>query len=122
MEAGLLVGGGEQRRLRTGVGGERGLEVELDTLRDLVVNLNLGLQDVGGRPALGEDEAVGLVEELGLNVTADEARLRVAGARDLEGDIGRRHGLDFELDVADGEVLAKEVVGRLSEILDASSA
>lgn len=122
MEAGLLVGGGEQRRLRTGVGGERGLEVELDTLRDLVVNLNLGLQDVGGRPALGEDEAVGLVEELGLNVTADEARLRVAGARHLESDIGRRHGLDLELDVADGEVLAEEVVGRLSKILGASSA
>lgn len=122
MQAGLLVGGGEQRRLRTGVGGECGLEVELDTLGDLVVDLNLGLQDVGGRPALGEDEAVGLVEELGLNVTADEARLRVAGARDLEGDIGRRHGLDLELDVVNGEVLAEEVVGRLSEILDASSA
>ena len=117
MEAGLLVGGGEERGLGTRVGGESSLEVELDALGNLVVDLNLSLQDVGGRPALGEDEAMGLVEELGLDVAADEARLGVARAADLEGDVGGGQGLDLKSDVADGEVLAKKVVGRLSEVL-----
>ena len=120
MEAGLLVGGGEESRLRTGVGGEGGRELELDTLGDLVVNLDLGLEDVGGRPGLGEGETVGLVEELGLHITSDELGLGVAVPADLEEDVGGSGGLDLEGDAADGEVPAEEVVGRLSEILDAS--
>ena len=50
VETGLLVGGGEERGLGTGVGGEGGGELELDTLGDLVVNLDLGLEDVARRP------------------------------------------------------------------------
>ena len=118
VEAGLLVGGGEESRLGTSVGGEGGLEVELDTLGDLVVNFDLGLEDVGGRPGLGEGEAVGLVEELGLDVADDELGLGVAVSANLEEDVGRSRGLHLEGDTADGEVLAKEVVGRLSEVLD----
>ena len=121
VEARLLVGGGEESRLGTSVGGESGLEVKLDTLGDLVVDLNLGLQDVGSRPGLGEDKTMGLVEELGLNVTSNEVGLGVTAAGNLEGDIGGRQGLDLEGDAAGGEVLAKEVVGRLSEVLYAST-
>ena len=120
MEAGLLVGGGEESRLRTGVGGEGGRELELDTLGDLVVNLDLGLEDVARRPGLGERQAVGLVEELGLDIASNEGRLGVADTADLEEDVGGSGGLDLEGDAADGEVPAEEVVGRLSEILDAS--
>ena len=84
MEAGLLVGGGEERGLCASVGGEGGLEVKFDTLGDLVVNLDLGLEDVVGRPGLGEDEAVGLCEELCLDISADEGGLGVAVATDLK--------------------------------------
>ena len=118
MEAGLLVGGGEERGLCTGVGGEGGLEVKLDTLCDLVVNLNLGLEDVARRPALGEDKTVGLGEELGLDVATDEGGLGVAVSANLEGDVGGGGRLHLESDTIEGEVLAQEVVGRLSEVLD----
>ena len=120
MEAGLLVGGGEQRRLGTSVGGECGLKVELNTLGDLVVNLNLSLENVGGRPGLGEDETVGLVEELGLDVASDEGGLGVTRATNLEGNVGGRRGLHLNGGPANGEVPAKEVVGGLAEILDTS--
>ena len=117
MEAGLLVGGGEESRLRTGVGGEGGRELELDTLGDLVVNLDLGLEDVARRPGLGERQAVGLVEELGLDVAADEGRLCVAVAANLEGHVRGRDGLHLESDTVQWVVLAQEVIGGLAEIL-----
>ena len=120
VEARLLVGGGEESRLGTSVGGEGGLEVKLDTLGDLVVNLDLGLEDVARCPALGDDEAVRLVEELGLDVASNEGRLGVAVAANLEGHVRGGRGLHLKSNTADGEVLAKKVVGRLSEILDAS--
>ena len=58
VETGLLVDGGQQSRLGTLVWQQRGGEVELQTLGDLVLKLNLSAKHVRGRPGLGESEAV----------------------------------------------------------------
>jgi len=113
----LLVGAVEDSGLVALVGGQRGLEVELKAFDDSVVELNLVLEDVGGGPGLGEGEAMSLVGPLALNITSNGVRLGVLGSSNLEGDIGRGLGLDLERGTLEMVVLAKEVVGRLSEVL-----
>ena len=83
----------------------------------MVLSLNLSLQDVGSGPSLGEDDAVGLVGVLGLNVGVDVLVLGILRTGDLERDIGRSGGLDLELGAVEVEVTAQEVVGRFTEIL-----
>jgi hypothetical protein len=58
VKTGLLVDGGQQGGLGTLVWQQRRGEVELQTLRDLVLEFNLGAEHVRGRPGLGEGEAV----------------------------------------------------------------
>lgn len=43
----------------------------------MVLCLNLGAEDVSSGPCLGEDETVGLVRELGFNVTVQRLGLWV---------------------------------------------
>ena len=123
VEARLLVGGGDKSALAGAVGRERGVQVELEALGEVVLRLDLGAEEVGGGPRLGEDEAVGLVGVLGLELAADEVGLVVLLAGDLEGDVRGRDGLDLEAGAREVEVTAEEVVGRLAEILrvDASA-
>ena len=117
METGLLVGGGKEGGLLAAVGEEGSGEVELETLGEVVLSLNLSLQDVGSGPSLSEDDAVGLVGVLGLNVGVDVLVLGILRTGDLERDIGRSGGLDLELGAVEVEVTAQEVVGRFTEIL-----
>ena len=83
----------------------------------MVLSLNLSLQDVGSGPSLSEDDAVGLVGVLGLNVGVDVLVLGILRTGNLERDIGRSGGLDLELGTVEVEVTAQEVVGRFTEIL-----
>lgn len=117
VETGLLVGGGEQRGLGAAVGGEGGVEVDLQAGGDLVLELNEGAEGVGGGPALGEGEAVLPVGVLALEVAGDEVALGVERAVDLEGDVGRGRGLDLERGAVGGEVPAEEIARGLAEVL-----
>ena len=67
---------------------------------------------------MGESEAVVLVVVLGVEVAGDGGR-GIPDEANLEGYAGRRGGLDFESGAIDGEVLAQEVIGGLSEVLKA---
>jgi len=66
---------------------------------------------------LSHGEAVLEVDVLALNVTVDGVRLGVAGASNLEGDVGGGEGLDLERGALDGVVLEEEVGRRLAEVL-----
>ena len=57
-------------------------------LGKIVVELELRLEDDGGGPGFGQDEAVLVVGVLGLDVTADALRLGAAQTRNLEGNGG----------------------------------
>lgn len=54
MQAGLLVDGGEDGRLGRLGGNERAGEVELESLCDLVLRLDLSTEDIAGSPGLRE--------------------------------------------------------------------
>ena len=119
MEAGLLVDGSKCSRLGATVASKGGVQVELEALGEVVLSLDLGAEGVGGGPRLGEDEAVGLVGVLCLDLAANEVSLSVLGAGDLEGDVGGRGRLRLERGAREVVVLAEEVVGGLAEVLDA---
>ena len=59
------------------------------------------------------------VRPLGLNVAIDGFRLRVAVSSSLEGYAGRGGSFDFETGTMEGVVLVEQVVGGLSEVLNA---
>lgn len=116
VEARLLVDSGQQSGLGALLRQQSGGEVELETLGNLVLELDLGAKHVRGRPGLGEGETVVLEVVFGLEVAGDEG-LGIPDESDLEGHAGRRGGLDVESGAVDGEVLGEEVVGGLSEVL-----
>ena len=115
MQTGLLVGGGQERGLAGAGGSEGGREVKLETLRKVVLGLNLSADEVGGSPALSEDKAMGLVGIFELELARDQ--LVVLLAIDLEGDVRRSSSLDLKAVAGEVEVLAQQVVGGLAEIL-----
>ena len=71
MDTGLFVDGVEQGRLVSSLGCQRGGKVEFQALGKIVVELELRLEDVGGGPGFGQNEAVLVVGVLGLDVTGD---------------------------------------------------
>lgn len=93
VDARLAVDGGDVGRLALGGGEEVTLDVELEALGDLVLEFDLGLEDVRSGPGLGQGDAVLDVRVLGLEVTGDGGRLGVAETGDLERDTVRRAGL-----------------------------
>jgi hypothetical protein len=117
VETRLLEGCVQDSGFTALVGGERGGEVQLETLGDEVVKLDLVAEDVGGGPGLGEGETVDLVGPFTLDVTMDSIGLGIAGSLDLEGDVGGGLGLDLERGAVEVVVPAEQVVGGLAKIL-----
>lgn len=117
VQTGLLVGSVDNGGLATGLGQQRGVQVQLETLGDLVLKLDGRSEDVGGSPSLSEGQAVLGVGVLALQVARDAVGLVVAGTSDLEGDVRGSLGLDLQRSAKDGEVLGQQVVRRLAEIL-----
>lgn len=116
VEAGLLVDSVEERGFLALVGEEGGGQVKLEALGNLVLELDLGLEDVGGRPRLGEHDAVLVVGVLGLNVGTDGSAL-VLATGDLEGDARGGFGLNLEAGARVIVVASQQVVGRLAKVL-----
>lgn len=118
MHTRLLVDSIDECRLGALLRVEDAGHVELEALGDLVLELELSAEGVGGGPGLGDDETLLIVGILGLQVAIDCGRARIARATDAEGDAGGGFGLDFKRGAEDGEVLAQEVVGALAEVLN----
>lgn len=74
VKARLLVGDVQESVLGALVGEEGGSDIELETLGDLILELNGRAESVGGSPGLGEGKAVGLVRVLRLDVSVDGGR------------------------------------------------
>ena len=66
MQAGLLVRSTEEDRLCVLLRIEDGRRIELEAFGDLVFELDLGAERVGGGPGLGEGETVDFVRVFGL--------------------------------------------------------
>jgi hypothetical protein len=86
----------ERRRGRYKENGRRKEKGRKRTLSELVLELNLGLEDVGGGPGLGEGNAVLGVDVLALKVTSDGAGLGVTVTGDAELDAVGGTGLGEE--------------------------
>jgi hypothetical protein len=117
VDTSLLVGGSHDRRLLVLVRVEGSGEVELQALGHVVLELELGAEDVRGRPCLGVGEAVRLVGVLELDITGDGAALVVLHTSDAESSVALGLGLDLERDALERVVLAEEVARRLAEVL-----
>ena len=117
MHAGLLVREVKKRALRALVWGDRGGDVDLEALCELVVDLDERAEGVRRRPGVGERQTVRLGRVLRLNVARDQVRLVVARARDFECDAGGGGRLDLERRRGEGVVLREQVVRRLAEVL-----
>ena len=117
VQAGVLVDGGQQSGLGALFWQQGGSEIELETLGNLVLELNLGPKHVRCCPGLRESESVGLEAVFGLEVAGDGS-LGIPDEGNLEGHAGGRGGLDVESGAVDGEVLAEEVIGGFSEVLE----
>jgi hypothetical protein len=117
METGLLVDGAQNGMLGPFVRMQRGVDFEFETLCDLVLNLNSGLQDVARRPGLSNGETVLGVDVFRLEITMDMVRLGIGISGDLEGNVGGGLGLDLEAGAVDVEILAQEVIRAFAQIL-----
>jgi len=120
VDIGLLVGGINLGGLLVDGRKKGGQNLQLQALGKVVLELNLSVQVVGGGPGLSEGDTLGLVGILGLEVTNDDTRLVVAETVNLEGNTVGGGGLDFELSVTDGEVLAEKVLAGLANIVESN--
>lgn len=120
VETGLLVGSVQEDRFRAGVGVECGVDINLETLGNLILELNGVLERVGGCPSLGEDETVLPVGKLGLKVSFDVVGLGVSATGYTESDAGGSVGLDLKTGRIEVVVLAEQVAGRLAKVLQIS--
>lgn len=118
MEAVLFVGARQHSGLGALLRQHSGSEVDPRALGDLVLEFSLGPKHVRCRPCLGESETAVLVVVLGLEVAGDGS-LGIPDETDLEGYARGRGGLDLKSGAVDGEILAEEVIGGLSEVLEA---
>jgi hypothetical protein len=112
----LLIDSMEDSSLVVLIRVQRSVQIKLEALSELVFELHLGFEDVGRGPGLGEGEAVLGVDVLGFNVPNDGVWLGLA-TLDLEGHTGGRLCLNLKRGTVEIVVLAKEVIGRLAEIL-----
>lgn len=117
VEAGLLVGAGEEGVLGLLVGDKGGDELKLETLGDVVLELDVVAEHIGGAPCLGEGNTVLAVLPLGLKVAVDRGSLGVTQAEHTEGDVVRGTRLNLEGGAVDGEVLSEQVGCGLAKVL-----
>ncbi|GAO49076.1 hypothetical protein G7K_3235-t1 [Saitoella complicata NRRL Y-17804] len=131
VESGLLVGSEKLSGAGTSLRLEGSKGIDLEALGDVVVELDLGGQEVGGGPALGKGEAVNAVGVLALEVTSD-GTFGVLGTLDGEEDTVGGSSLDLEggtyksngdymgkrahSRTREREVLGQEVVRQLGEV------
>jgi hypothetical protein len=118
VETRLLVYGVQDRCLVVFLWVERGVQVELEPLCNLVVELQLTFEHVRGGPSLGDSQTVLNIGILGFNFAVNVVRLGMTVSCDLESDVGRGFGLDFQRSSLEVEVLAKKVIGRLAKVLE----
>jgi hypothetical protein len=116
VETRLLVDSIEESRLLTLFREQRCAQIKLEPLRNLVLELHLGFENVGSGPSLGEDEAILEVAVLGLDVSGDSVGLGLA-TLDFESHAGGCLSLNLQRGAMEVVVLAKEVIGGLAEIL-----
>jgi len=114
----LLVNGIDLGSLLANRRKEGSQNLQLETLSKVIFELDLSVEVVGGSPSFSEANAVGLVRVLGLEITEDDTGLVVALTVNLEGNTVGSSGLDFELNGTDGEVLGKEVLAGLANIVE----
>jgi len=105
----LLEGDVEQAAVDSLFGMQARVSFELKTLCELVFDLQLGAEDVVGRPRVREDSSIFWVTIFALEVTGDVTGLRVAGAIHTEGDIGGSLSLDFQANGVEWEIPTEEV-------------
>jgi hypothetical protein len=72
MEPRLLINSIQNRRFLPFLREQRRVQIELETLGDLVLEFDLIAEDVSSSPDLGDGEAVLRVGVLGLEVAVDE--------------------------------------------------
>jgi len=118
MDARLLVDGVKDSGFGTFVGQERSGEIKLEAFGNLVLEFDLGAEDVAGSPSLGYGETMLAVGPFGLNLSIDGLGLGITAATSLERHAGRGVGLYFKAGSLEVIVLAEEVVGRLSKVLE----
>lgn len=92
----LLISGAKDSRLGAFVGVKTSVEFEFQALGDLVLELDVGAEEISGGPGLSEGDSVFGVRVFGLDVTVDDVGFRVSVAGDFEGHVGWGLGLDLE--------------------------
>ena len=98
-------------------GMDRGVQLDLETVDNVVVELNNGVESVAGGPGLGEGKAVLAVGVFGLNICAHCTGGSSLVTNNLEDDTGGGGGLDLKSGMTDGVFLVEQVIGALSKIL-----
>lgn len=101
------------------VGGE---ELTLEARSKSVAQLNLGVKDVGGRPALGKSKTGGLVRVLALKGAGDGSVGGIGLALGSESNAIGGLGLDLKTGGSEVEVVTrKQVVGGLANVRESRS-
>jgi len=92
------------------------LERELEASCQLVLECDLGSQQIIGSPFLGQRQSVLLDVQLGLETGAQLARVELGVSSGGEADAGGGQRLHFTLETAVVEPFAEQVAGRLAQI------
>ena len=117
----LLESQVEQTAVDSLFGVQARVRLELETLGELVLDFELGAEDVGSRPGVREHSSILVIGVFRLEVTRNASRLCITRSRDAERHIGGRLGLDLETNRMERIILAQEIVGAFSEILFGST-
>ena len=117
MITGLLEGQVEQTTVDSLLGVEARVCLELETLGELILDLELRAEDIGGSPSVRKNGSVFIVSIFGLEVTGNVAILRVTRSSNAEGHIRGRLRLHFQPDGMEWVVPTEQVRGAFSEIL-----
>jgi hypothetical protein len=96
VQTALLIVGMKYGGLCVLLGHQRRHEVELETFRELVLQLKFCLEHIGGVPRLGEDDAVLVVGVLDFEVARDEVSFSAVVSIDFERDVGWSTRLDLQ--------------------------